>query len=326
MENKKEITFKIDWMAITIWGTDDYAQYFWQDFLLEYLGDVISKGHGGRGFREIGVALASAKLYTSPVNDGLANYFHIELPGSACAAIPPIVMSEMVRELQLREEIEGLKYKVTRLDLAWDGISCTPDEFLEAVEKDYIRSLAKRETLDVRRSPFKEKEDGSSMGTTTVYLGSRTSTRSVRVYDKRGYTRLELETRKERADLIARIVLVGLPEDWADMAIGHLRDYMDVFKDDEKEEMAEWWEELVTGLVRAYLTVSSAADVELVRIERWMVKQVAPALSVLMDTVGEGVLDTMIAWGRHKRGDRYKHILNNIKPAPDFEYQQGRMI
>ncbi|KAA3642795.1 MAG: hypothetical protein DWQ07_19920 [Chloroflexi bacterium] len=317
-----EITFKIDWLAITGWGLPSYALELWQEWLSDYLGDPVPMGFGGRGYKSIGKSLAGAKLYTQPANEG--NHFHIELPASACDAIPPEQMSRMMQYLAEQEEPENHRFRVTRLDLAWDGVNFTPQDFLEAVENDYIRTLAKRETTRVEQSPMTEKEDGS-LGTTTIYLGSRTSTRSIRVYDKRGFTRVELEIRQERADQIARLLLVELPQKWSELGIAHLRDYIDVFENDEKENLAPWWEELVTGIVRANLKVSDAADIELVRLQRWMVTQVAPALSVLMDTVGLRVLESYVAYGRHKRGDRYKHLLENIKPEPPFRMQQSQL-
>ena len=42
-----------------------------------------------------------------------------------------------------------------------------------------------------------------------------------------------------------------------------------------------------------------------------------------MGIVGEGVLDMLVTYGRHKSGDEYSHLLENIKPDPDFRKIQG---
>ena len=42
-----------------------------------------------------------------------------------------------------------------------------------------------------------------------------------------------------------------------------------------------------------------------------------------MDTVGEGILEMLVTYVRAKRGDRYNHLLENIKPDPKYRKVQG---
>jgi len=69
---------------------------------------------------------------------------------------------------------------------------------------------------------------------------------------------------------------------------------------------------LVSGAVRAKMTITDARDNELIRLEKWIVHQVAPALSVIADIKGESAIDALIAYGRAVRGDRYNPLLENI--------------
>ena len=62
-------------------------------------------------------------------------------------------------------------------------------------------------------------------------------------------------------------MFVHLTEKWGEMGIGHLRDYIDVFKDEEKDELAPWWEELVGAVIRANMKVKDAKQVELYRLQ-----------------------------------------------------------
>lgn len=41
--------------------------------------------------------------------------------------------------------------------------------------------------------------------------------------------------------------------------------------------------------------------------------------------MGEGVLEMLVTIGRVKRGDRYKHLLENIKPDAGLRKVQGNL-
>jgi hypothetical protein len=60
------------------------------------------------------------------------------------------------------------------------------------------------------------------------------------------------------------------------------------------------------------MTITDARDNELIRLEKWIVHQVAPALSVIADIKGIGMIESLIAYGRAVRGDRYNPLLENI--------------
>src|SRR5690606_25726491 len=122
------------------------------------------------------------------------------------------------------------------------------------------------------------REDGQ-IGHSIFRMGSRQSSRYLRVYNLHGPVRLEIETRSKRADTIARDVLVHAPDDWAAKAMAHLRDFVDVH--------ADYWQEFIQGEARANCTVTDARTSEMSRISDWLYKQVAPSLSVLADVYGE---------------------------------------
>jgi hypothetical protein len=158
----------------------------------------------------------------------------------------------------------------------------------------------------VHDQPFEEREDGVT-GTSSVRLGSNQSSRMLRVYDKRGPVRLEFQTRAERADLVARDVLVRLPQAWAEAALAHLRDYVD-FEDEGR--LLSWWEQFVSEIGRAFKSISDARQLELSRMTAWVMNQVAPTLSVLADVIGEDIYTAITAQGRRKRGKRYEAVLS----------------
>ncbi|MEX1071397.1 MAG: replication initiation factor domain-containing protein [Anaerolineales bacterium] len=290
--------FHVHWLSLTMWMDRDYAIKLWDEWFLEFLGPLVPIGHGGRGFKSLYQALAAAKLYADPVGEG--SFVHLELPGSACDALPPKLIQEFIVTLNRWE-----KFRVSRLDLAWDGVEFTPHDVKEAVAQEKLRSLLKRKTLHVHDQPFEERDDGV-MGTTSVRLGSNQSSRMLRVYDKRGPVRLEFQTRAERADLVAREVLLKLPDLWPEAALAHLRDYVDF---EFEGRLLAWWEKFVRKIGRAFKKITDARQLELSRMTEWMMTQVAPTLSVLADVIGEDIYKALTIQGRRKRGRRYDAVL-----------------
>jgi hypothetical protein len=196
--------FRIHWLAITVWGSQRKALALKDDWFSDYLGAMQVTGHGGRGFKAMFSSLGEARLSTLPVGlpeDELKKqYFHLELPGQACDAIPDHVFQQFLTELKSHE-----KFSVTRVDLTWDGVPFTPAQVKQAVDQDQVRSLVKRKTMVFTSGDYAEKDNGE-VGTTTLSLGSRQSTRMLRVYDKRGPVRLEFQVREDRATAIIKEV------------------------------------------------------------------------------------------------------------------------
>lgn len=291
--------FHVHWLSLTIWVEDkDYAIKMWEEWFQEFLGPLVPIGHGGRGFKVLYQALAAAKLYADPIGEG--SFVHLELPGSACDALPPKLIQEFIVTLNRWE-----KFRVSRLDMAWDGVEFTPQDVKQAVAEQKLRSLLRRKTLHIHDQPFEERADGV-MGTTSVRLGSNQSSRMLRVYDKRGPVRLEFQTRAERADLVAREVLLKLPHLWAEAALSHLRDYVDF---EFEGKLLEWWDKFVRAIGRAFKKITDARELELSRMTEWVMTQVAPTLSVLADVIGEDIYKAITVQGRMKRGKRYEAVL-----------------
>ena len=194
----------------------------------------------------------------------------------------------------------------------------TPQDVEDAISNRQVRSLAKRETLIVHKSPFETRANGE-IGTHTVEFGSRFSERMIRVYNRRGFTRLEIELKKDRADLIAKQIFNAsdVSEWWAIM-ISHLRDYID-FK-------TEWWEEFVNGIGRANAIVSNPKEISSERLVRWLERQVSAPLSVAHDMLPEYFLKDLITQGRMKRGTKYDLLLAGTQPKLDFYDELGRRV
>lgn len=302
--------FRVHWLSLTIWGNINYGLQIWKEWFERYLGIMHSSGHGGRGFQKIYTAMASSRLYGDPPlgedKDEKQEYFYIELPGKACDALPIYVLKEFLIDILLNE-----KFSVKRIDLAWDNVPFSPIDIKNAIEADTFRSLVRKKTLEFTATPYEERDDGQ-IGTTSCRIGARSSIRMLRVYDKRGPTRLEFQARDDRAHNII-LDLVRRPIDqWSRVSRSHLRDYID-FVDVETGAFLDWWGEFVVDIARANLSISKPREEELGRIYAWVNDQVSPSLSVLVDVLGNEVIQDLIKEGRIKRGNRFKSILD-LKP------------
>ena len=225
-------------------------------------------------------------------------YWHIEIPGKACDAIPCEYFQTLIYYLEGNFEE---KFKFTRLDFAFDHVDFTPQQVEQAICEDKIRSLAKRESLKVHKSPFAACDNGD-IGTYTVEFGSRTSERMIRAYNKRGFTRLEFEMKDKRADRVARELLsAATHDDWFELMIGHIRDYID-FKTD-------WWEGFIDGVARANLTVSKPKEVSMEKLHTWIDRQVSPSFSVLYDLMSKDDFEKFMRHARKRRNPLYETLV-----------------
>lgn len=296
----EDVVFKVHWLAFTVHAPIDDAFILYDVLFKEKFGELEPLGHGGRGFRDIHRSLLEFKIYTTPIRDN-GNYFHFEIPGAACDVIDWKYLQA------LGEYLEGNfdKYTFTRLDIAFDHVPFTPQQVEEAIKENELRSLAKRETLQMHISPFEKRDDGEE-GTYTVEFGSRSSERMIRVYNRRGFTRLEFEVKDKRATLIAKQVFLTIDIDqWFYLLLAHLLDYID-FKTD-------WWEAFKDSANRAGATVSSPKEIAMSKVVHWLDKQVAPALSVAADVLPPEFMDELLKRGRRRRGAKYSLLLDKLE-------------
>ena len=295
----------VHWLAFVVHGPKDKAFMLYDLFLRGSFGELQSMGNGGRGFKEIYSSLLGFKVYVDP-SRGTEEYFHFEIPGLACE----LISWELFQGLDdvLRNTFSG-RYHYSRLDYAFDDLPFTPMQVEAAIRDGDVRSLAKRKTLKVAQSAFEPKESGE-VGTHTTYFGSRQSERMIRVYDKRGYTRLELEMKGKRSDLVAKQLFGATDFDaWFPLAVGHLRDFVE-FK-------TKWWNEFTQGTGRAQAIVTTPKEASEAVLTKWMTHQVAASLSVMDDLHPEHFIRDLLATGKtkRKRSKRLQLLLSGKRQA-----------
>lgn len=297
--------FSVHWFALTIFQDIEQVKNLWSKFFSLGLGVLVDKGHGARGYKQIAEALLGAKIYYDHQAAKVGQeHCHIEIPGSACEALIPSTFQDLVSYLQENK----IRFSIKRADFAFDGVPFSPQDFFDGLMSDNLVSLIKRdpslenESIRIEQSPCRLRENGE-VGTMTVYAGSKSSDRMVRVYNKRGDTRLEFQMRNERSHAVCLDVFSHAWAEWESTVKGHVRQFIDFANTD-------WWAVFIATSQRAYLKISSARQISVARLEGWLERQVVVALSVHEDIYGKEGINKLVSEARRSRNrSRYASIL-----------------
>lgn len=206
---------------------------------LEHLldGGFVSGSRGGNTYSNSLHGPAGVKIYLTPGRPECL----VVLPGEVCEQLG---VAGLVSAATLCE------VKPTRVDLAWDTTLTTPGRVRDEFLAGNVVTRAHRDSWD-----WRENAEGA-----TFYIGSRSSERLVRFYDRRGPTRMEFEVKGDRAPLLWAHLLEHEEADWSSAGMACLRDYLD-FRDRSSEvepracPLLPWWETIVAGAGRKALTI-----------------------------------------------------------------------
>jgi hypothetical protein len=216
----------------------------------------------------------------------------------------------------------ALDVRASRFDIAWDGCGFTPAEVRDAWRAGGVRTRVKvrdeaREDRQWRRCGWGEEDDGD-----VFRMGSRSSRKYARCYDRRGFTRLELELKREAAALAGRELLPLLAEGdlsgFMEAATGWLRSFVDFVQDDDenvsRRSLAPWWAVFVAGAEKCQTVLGVGIPRTLQEVKEWVRRQVAPSLGLLQRTYGLGVLAELAEegvgrWRSHHRAVMRRTVL-----------------
>lgn len=294
---------RIHWFSFTVHAPEDFARQLWHKFFFHSLGPLVNTDRKGRGFENIDIALNEAKFYYNPIQQKqegseVKEYFHFELTGEACDAIAPEYFSHVFDFLTA----SGFRFAMKRLDLAFDNVPFSPVEFCKAIMNEFCITLAKRESLSIIQQPYGLRDDGQ-IGSDTCYIGHKSSMRFIRVYNQRGFTRLEMVCRDERAHVVAEDIFKHEYSEWDAVARGHVVQYIRF------DERFSQWADFVGTVVSANIKISSARVVSLSRMEAWFERQVSVALSVYREV-----------WGDREADIRLKKIIDKAERRDRSRY------
>ncbi len=233
----------------------------------------------------------------------------VTMPGAVCEVLGVPGVVAVATDLELEP--------TSRMDLAWDAHGFTPADCRAAARSG---DVVARVQFSQRKSS-RWMEDGA--GAATYYMGARTSSRMVRVYDRRGPTRVELEVKGERAVLLWRALLSTAEEGWSACGLAELRGFVD-FRDRSSGKRPDycpllpWWSEFVQGAERKAICIPRERQT-LGRAVEWLRGSVEPMLALAHDVFGPSLIHGMLVSGRERnsrRPDRVALLEAELMRAP----------
>jgi len=164
----------------------------------------------------------------------------------------------------------------------------------------------------------------------TIYFGSRSSERLLRIYDKAAeqvkkaggnaampdefWVRVELELKGDRAKVAGQMI-VDHRETWQILGAGWIRDFVD-FKEPELEdinkarwETSRWWLDFLDNAAKCKIPIKREEQT-IERIVAWVDKQVAPSLFVLSATVGHDQVFERVGAASARLSARQVQLIN----------------
>jgi hypothetical protein len=205
----------------------------------------------------------------------------------------------------------------SRLDVAWDAECLVPEMFAQAFETGDVVTRIQR-PVNVATGRVQGVERRSNHEGDTVYLGSRASERFLRVYDRRGPTRVELELKERRAvELWRRLVELNDEAAWGMEALAELRAFID-FRHLEHSlvtgkpipcadrRLLSWWADFCQGAGRRSSVIPREAR-KLEDVDKWLRRSISGSLALMVDAFGSDFTRDLLTLGREanaKRPDR----------------------
>jgi DNA relaxase NicK len=291
----------------------------WDELLTADLGGYEVKDFGGRYYKRTVIGLLGLRVRYMPHDPEEYDRWTLELPGQACQ----ILGIDGLKKVYNWFAVNCRHFQVARIDLAVNNCPFTPSDLYKAIEGNQVKTWIKRNT-DLRWIiNTRQKKDDGSIGTTGLEWGSRQSMRYLRCYDLHGYTRLEIEYKDKRADIVACDIFIE--NDTWQTVIKHVRDCLDVLDQDIEQirqtegtraELAQhlihWWAELIGAVGRANVRLGrTVREITMARVTQWLYHQVAVGLSVVADYSNYDIINDLLDVGRDKRqfSQRYAPLM-----------------
>lgn len=239
------VSFRPHWFRFTVFKGLQEVLSFVEANLIEPGGlpfDWIEKGPASRWQNILHHAFGGGGVFVLqyPVKSPI-EYTVVEVRGAGCDVVGAEGLGRLIEGL----EGSGWRWHTKRIDLAWDGVPFTPEQFDEAVRAGQFVSRS----MSSADRGWRNNAEGS-----TAYLPDvekrKGRNRLVRVYDRRGPVRCELELHDEDAQACV-LALAGKPVQlWSRVASGYLLrtvDFRACAEGQRSNRCARlpWWESFV---------------------------------------------------------------------------------
>ena len=258
-----------DYLAITCWGTPSQAfpivyRTLWGMEPERWDDPLYKHTHGARGYDGFWSGPDGSKFYGFPSNES-NTYCSFELSGKPLAEI--VDLHGKLASMKLAFGQENIKIRASRFDLAWDYCPFSPLEAREAWKAGKVKTR-----IPLHSYRWMESPEGN-----TFYAGSPKSQKRLRVYDRRGYTRLEMQARKDNSDSLFLDYLY-FPENLTGWLCGVVTWEM------------PWFEQFMQGPIR--LKVEGDTDATKLRNFRAYIGRLLPSLLIAKELFGGCLLYT----------------------------------
>jgi len=317
-ESRSDFKVGVDWMAVTYRPEEATAAAEKRlrdrvvvavSLALECdVGDWIALPCGSHGYKSAVLGPGGARIEFEP--EGRFD-FHVSLPGKACSRIGE---RRMRSYLKFADKNGG---RATRVDTNLDDyarVAAVADVDAHSVRsKGLVSHAVKVKTINAHTTKSAE------LSGATIYIGSDSSRRKLRVYDKNleshgeiDAIRWEMEDRKEAAETMA--VHLAYAESWPKIIAARLVSFVD-FRDPVKAEVEDrdrlaWFAALVAGAEKATVYAAKAVKT-LVEVQDWFTRAMGPTLAVVMAGWGGdlGRLDDVLKDGKERWKPRHHAML-----------------
>ena len=203
----------------------------------------------------------------------------------------------------------------------------TPADAYAAVQAGHVVSWVKR-GRDGTVSYAWHSSNGEGEGT-TLYVGRRSSQQFMRIYDRRGPTRVELETKDAYASAVARELVERRGDDvvLSRFVVGCLREFCDFGVQDgahgsRDATLLPWWRAFVGDAERVgKLVVDRRFTLSVDRTLRWVDRAVVPSLAMIVTCYGDAGEELLSAWIDSAKPRLSPRHLAAIR---EFQYAYGR--
>jgi DNA relaxase NicK len=246
--------------------------------------EFVEQGYGMHFYRGLRIGPLGCRVKHGPLGTE-EERCTVDLASKAMECVGTRDLIEGLRALSVSE----IRWQVPRADVALDGVGCHPDDAGAIFRGGTVRKCRAHRSSNGR----KENRDG-----VTVYIGDRHSPRFLRVYNRRGPTRFELECKDEAAGHVVFGLMVREASEWGDYLRGVLLDFVDFG--------APWWAAAMAGVVPVRLPLRRVRDLSIEDKMRWLERSVSRTLAevgIACDWAPE-VLQGLIDKGYRKAGNR----------------------
>ena len=248
--------------------------------------DVFADSGSTKSYGRLLVGPDGLRVCCEPRMAGMPAHVSISLSGSTCEAWG----LARIQRLLVKLGESGWRWHCTRVDLAWDGSEVSPERFMAAVVAGNVRTRVKLKSMRNGEEVSGWEWRSNALGQTAT-LGNRHSS-LLRVYNRRGFNRVELEAHATRARQVADLLSLSPLEQWSTVGMGFLRSFVDVVDRAADSNISRcpllgWWSDFISGAERAKLSfakiVKNAAEsvVSKVRLVQLKLRRVARQVAAI---------------------------------------------